>query len=234
MLRLLRKLRKGFKTACLTATLATCWQIGQAAKADTSSPNWGDEVTYKFTGTVSPSTNGLSHMFLIYGTGSSGTIDFPLGFISLGSFQANQTTSFSALGNARYNEFVWWCTAGLYGDTSSGQYIEGTNGVTLGILASEGDSWDLRSPILGGEANAFTCLLNNTPENMTIWEYVEQGWHVDEPGTTVLNTSSDLFNFSQATGNGQIEFTIEIVPEPVSIVLFGTGGMIITALRRRQ
>ncbi len=234
MLKFLRKFRKKFRTACLTAALATCWQVGQAANAEISYPSWGDEVAFKFTGTVSPSTNSLSHMFLIYGTGSSGTIDFPLGFIDLGSFEKEQVTSFSALGDAHYAEFVWWFTAGLYGDTSSGQYIPGTNGVTLGILASVGDSWDFRTPIVDAETTAFACLLNNTPENLTISDYWEQGWHIDEPAYMVLNASSDLYDFSTAVKNGQMEFTLEIIPEPVSIVLFGTGGMIVVALRRRN
>jgi hypothetical protein len=233
MLRFLRKFRKKFKTACLTAALTTCWQVGQAAKADVSPLyNWGDEVTFKLTGTVSPSTRSLSHMFLIYGTGTSGGIYFPLGFINLGSFEANKDTSFSALEDTPYGDFMWWYTAGLYGDTSSGQYIEGTNGVTLGIWASEGDSWDSRVPV--AEATAFAYLLNDTPENLPTWQDWNQGWHIDEPAYMVFNTSSDLFDFSQAAKNGQIEFKLEVVPEPISIVLFGTGGMIVVTLRRRR
>lgn len=229
MHRFLKRLRKGLKTACLTAALTTCWSVGQTAKADMSwPPGWGEEVTFKITGTVSPTTNSLSHMYLIYGTGTSGGIEFPLGFINLGSFETNQTTNFSVYENTPYGDFMWWYTAGLYGDTSSGEYIEGTNGVTLGIWAFGGESWDSQVPI--PEETAFGYLLNDTPENMSL----SYAWHIDEPYYMSFDTSSGLFDFSQATANGQMEFTLEVVPEPVSIVLFGTGGMIVVALRRRK
>jgi hypothetical protein len=231
MLKFLRKFRKKFKTACLTAALATCWQVGQAAKADTL--NWGDEVTIRFSGTVSHSTTNLSHMYLIYGTGSSGGIEFPMGFIKLPNIEAGQVTGFNVLGNTPYANFIWWYTAGLYGDTNGG-YNGSTNGVTLGIWANEGDSWQYRVPGMD-EATAFTYLLNDTPENLPAWQDWHQGWHINEfYDPPVIETAGDLYDFSTAAKNGQIELKMEVVPEPVSIILFGTGGMIIVALRRRN
>jgi hypothetical protein len=171
-------------------------------------------------------------MFLIYGTGTSGGIDFPLNIVSLGNFEAGQDTSFSVTGDAHYADFIWWYTAGLYGDTSSGQYIEGTNGVTLGIWAWEGDSWDSRVPL--AEATAFNYLLNDTPENLPPWQSWEQGWHINEFGNNGNNASGSLFNFSNASQNGEIQVNIQVVPEPAGITLFGTGAMILAALRRRS
>ena len=232
MRKLLRQLGKGFKPACLTATLATCWQVGQVAKAQTTQPNWGEEITISFTGTISPATESLSHMFLIYGTGTSGGVDSALNILNLGNFNAGQDTAFSATGNEYYADFTWWYTAALYGDTSSGQYLEGVNGVTLGIWAWEGDSWDSRFPL--AEATAFTCLLNDTPEDLPPWQDWNQGWHINQFMNGGNTASAPLFNFSNAVQNGGMQVEIQIVPEPGSIVLLWTGGMIVAARRRRS
>ena len=54
--------------------------------------------------------------------------------------------------------------------------------------------------------------------------------------TSYLETSQtiDLFNYSPASNNGQMSFQSTVVPEPISIVLFGTGGLIVVVLRRRN
>ena len=229
MRNLSRTIRMTLKPACLTATLVTCWQVGQEAKADTSLPNYfGEQIAIQFQGTVSPSTQNLSHMFLIYGTGTSSSILFPLNNVSLGNFQAGQNTSFSVVGNGYDSGCIWWYVAGLYGDTSSGQYTEGVNGVTLGIWGAEGDPWDLRVPI--PEATAFTYLLNDTPENLPPWQSWDQRWTLMglEGSATI-----PLFNFSNASLNGELQVNIEIVPEPAGILWFGTGAMVLAASRRR-
>jgi hypothetical protein len=232
MLKFLRKIRKGFRTACLTATLTTCWQIGQVVKADISPlPNWGDEVTLNFSGSVSPSTKNLSHLFLIYGTSYSG-VPYSLFTIKLGDFTAGLSTPFSVSGSALYDETLSWYTIGLYGDISSGQYIEGTNGVTLGITnVAEGDQWSWR--FFTSEEMVFTNLLNDTPQNIysNLWD---ESWHCQNGAGLNITDSSVLWNFSNASNNGQIEITSEIVPEPISIILFGGGGMIVVVFRRRN
>jgi hypothetical protein len=232
MLRLLRKLRKCFKTACLTATLATCWQIGQAAKADTSPPSWGDEVTFNFSGTVSPTVSNISHLFLIYGTGYS-SLDFGPWFIKLGDFPKNESSPFSAQMNATYGESAYWMVAGLYGDVTSGQYHEGTNGVVLGLNGiTEGDPWQYWNI---SESDAFNQLFNDAPGN-GFTPFLEGnmrngGWYGD--GWHEFTDSTNLFDFSNAANNGQLQINTEVVPEPVSIILFGAGGLIV-AIRRRN
>ncbi len=223
MLKFLRKFRKKFRTACLTATLATCWQVGEAAKADT--PNWGDDITIKFSGTVSPTVKDISHLFLVYGTGYS-FINFGPWNIKLGDFPAGQSISFSVQGPASYDSDLFWIVAGLYGDISSGRYIEGVNGVTLGLEPGstiDGWIWDWKLT----EQDAFDYLLNDSPGNAFLISAMRE-----EVGLELTNTSN-LFNFSGLTYNGQIQIQTEIVPEPVSIILFGTGGLIVTRLRRR-
>jgi hypothetical protein len=228
VLKFLRKFRKKFKTACLTAALATCWQVGQAAKADT--PNWGDEITLQFSGTISPSTHKLSHLFLIYGTGYSGLTNGPW-VVKLGDFPAGQSSSFSVQGPALYHESLFWAVAGLYGDVSGGQHIEG-NGVTLGVVGDEGDSWEWHSYWVS-EEEMFGHLINDNSAQLASDGALISWPHLERYCGLETSTTSDLFDFSQASNNGQMEMTSEIVPEPVSIILFGTGGLIVTALRRR-
>jgi hypothetical protein len=226
----LKRLRKGLKTACITAALTTCWQIGQVAKADITLPNPGDQVTIRFSGTVSPEVNDISHVYLIYGAGSSGSWS---GFqaVSLGDFPVGHSSSFSVLGTVIYDNYWIWYAAGLYGDITSGEYIEGVNGVNLGIQAAEGQPWDWVFRI--SEETAFASLLNDTPEDISS-EYWPDHEHRHEMTGLEFADSSVLFNFSNAVQNGQIEINVEVVPEPISFVLFGTGGMIAVALRRRR
>jgi hypothetical protein len=230
MRKFLKKLRKGLKTACLTVALTTCWNIGQTAKADP--PNWGDEVTIRFSGTVSPNTDDLSHLFLLYGTGYSG-VEYGFWAVKLGDFPAGQSNSFSVQGTANYHESLFWAVAGLYGDITSNQYTPGVNGVTLGTVAAEGDSWSYHSYWVS-EEETFGHLINDdvaqlsSDAGLLSWPHFE--WYCG------LETSvtADLFDFSQAGKNGQMSLQSVIVPEPVSIVLFGTGGMIVVALRHRN
>jgi hypothetical protein len=232
MRKLLRKLRRGFKPACLTATLATCWQAGQVARADTSPPNWGDPVTLSFTGTVSPATTSLSHVFLIYGTGYS-SFDSALFSLELGDFTAGQSSPFSVQGSAVYEDSAFWIVAGLYGDLSGGQLMEGVNGVTLGVLTTEGAPWsEFTYPY--DEAAAFTGLLNDAPGNIFSYCLHGDSRHNQYMSQLEFTGSSVLWNFSNASNNGQMEITSRIVPEPGSIVLFAIGGMIVAAWRRRS
>ena len=229
-----KRLRKNLQTACLAAALATSWQVGQAAKADvTPPPEWGDEVTVNFSGSISPAQNDLSHVFLLYGTGYSGLYYGPWA-VKLGDyFPAGVETDFSVSGPATYQESIFWCTAGLYGDISSGVYQEGVNGVNLGNAASEGMYWDWCIYPDVNESDVFDYLLNDTPENMTS-SLAESYLHAEYMSDLEFTGSSFLFDFSQASQNGQMQIQSEIIPEPFSIVLFGTGGMIVVALRRRN
>jgi len=224
-----KKLRKRLKTACITAVLVTSWQAGQQARADLSPPpNYGDEVTLKFSGTISPSSTDVSHLFLIYETGaSSWAYD---NIIKLGDFTSGQTTPFSVSGKGYYRSEFYWFAAGLYGDISSGQYIEGINGVVLGINAQAGDSWNTHFQD-HDENTVFNKLLNDNPSDIRYYTYSK---HYAYGSYLEISESSVLFNFSNASNNGNMQIQSEIVPEPVSIILFGTGGMIVVALRRRD
>jgi hypothetical protein len=235
VLKFLRKIRKGLRTACLTAALTTCWGIGQVAKAEiTPMYHNGDAVAFQFSGTVTPTQNNISHLFFIYGTGYS-SLEFGPWTMKLGDFPAGQSNTFSVQLNATFGESAYWIVAGLYGDISSGQYIEGTNGVVLGINDSEGSSWRWNYHLT--QQTAFSALLDDNPGGQFTFFLNEGGirhggWYGYE--WQEFTDSSILFNYSPANNNGQIQLNVEVVPEPVSIILFGGGGMIVIALRRQK
>jgi len=224
MRRFLKRLRKGIRTACLTAVLATCWQVGQPAQA------LATIVPVRFSGTVSPAENDVSHLFLIYGTGYSSIGN--IWAVKLGDFLVGQTNPFSVTVTTHDAQSLFWFVAGLYGDISSGQYTEGTNGVTAGVYATEGDLWDEHISI--NEATFFTDLLNDDSGKLASYATWRHPWHVDYLAGLEITASSPLFDFSQASNNGQISFESQIVPEPVTIVLLGTGGLFVLYRRRKE
>ena len=224
MRKILRRLRKGIKTACLTALLATCWQVGRTAPVSAAT------VTLQFSGTVSPAFNDLSHLFLIYGTGYSSwyTIDV----VKLGDFSAGQSTSFMVFADVEDEPDFRWYTAGLYGDISDGQYVEGLNGVTLGIDGAEGHSWATYFPV--PEETVFNLLLNDESGYPIPRPSSWSGWHEEWNENPEISGSSILFDFTTASNNGQISFESQIVPEPVTIVLLGAGGLFVLYRRRKE
>jgi hypothetical protein len=231
-LKFLRKIRKGFRTACLTAALTTCWQIGQVAKAEIT-PMYHEAVTFQFSGTVTPTQNNISHLFLIFGTGYS-SLEFGPWTVKLGDFPAGQSNIFSKQLNATFGESAYWVIAGLYGDISSGHYIDGVNGVVMGTISQEGDSWGwYNSP---SEADAFNQLLNDAPGNgfsyLLKGSMRHGGWY--GYGWSEFTESCVLYNFSNASPNGQIQINAQVIPEPVSIVLFGGGGIFVVAFRSQK
>lgn len=221
MRRILKQLRKGLRTACVTAALATCWNVGQTAQAE----------IVEFSGMVSPTENDISHLFLIYGTGYSQTIQ-NLDSINLGDFSAGQSTPFTVFDSIGGGREFFWFAAGLYGDISSGQYIEGVNGVTLGIDGTEGDLWS--SYFSESEEGVFSQLLNDQPGTLGITSGWWEGWNVDYDSYLEVVDMSALYDFSQASDNGQIYIESEVVPEPITILLFGSGGIFVLYSRHRK
>jgi hypothetical protein len=234
MRRFLKKLRKGLKTACLAAALATCWNVGQVAKADYG---W-DELNLKVTGTILPTENNVSNLYLLYGLNNSYVHAFYV--TNLGNFPAGVTSDFTIYMTVPYDEDLfdsddrkmYWEAVGLYGDISGGVYDEGVNGVTLGVDGAAGDSWSSHC-WWGDEWEVFNAILNYG-QDFLLWSYYFSPWYYDDFQNQYTNLSIDLFDFSTASYNGQIQFEVEVVPEPVSIFLFGTGGLIVIAMRRRK
>jgi hypothetical protein len=231
MRKFLKRLRKGIRSACLTAVLATCWGAGQTAQATLTPPNYGDAVTFQFSGTVSPTSKDIAKLFLIYNTNTSGGPYFK-GIVNLGDFKAGQTTEFSVLSSAVYDDSYAWYLVGLYGDISNGQYQQAINGITIGPKNAASDvSWEEIS--YTDEQTAFGYIYNNNPADLyfqSIWPRFNLKQNADVYNMSFSGTSN-LFNFTQAAANGQMSFNAEIVPEPVTILLFGGGG--VWALLRR-
>ena len=233
MRKFLKKLRKGLKTACLAAALTTCWNVGQIAKADYG---W-DELNLKVTGTILPTENNVSNLYLLYGLNNSYVHTFSV--ISLGDFPAGVTSDFSIYITVPYDEDLftgddrkmYWEAVGLYGDISGGVYDEGLNGVTLGVDCTVGDPWS--SHCWRDEGIVFDGILNNGQDYL-LWSYYFSPWYYDDFEDQYANLAIDLFDFSTASRNGQIQFEVQVVPEPVSIILFGIGGLTVIAMRRRK
>jgi hypothetical protein len=231
MRKFLKQLRKGLRAACVTAALATCWNVGQSV-AQAGYRN-GDEVAVQFTGTISPTVSDLSHVYLIYGTGYSGTVFSNFNVMGLGDFSGGNAGSFSVYGDAVYDEQILWFAAGLYGDLSSGQYTEGTNGVSLSASYYPGysdfDSWD--DFINVSEGIMFNYLLNNDISGLSTIKYN------DVHGYLYFDSDSDqrnMYNFSEVYENGTVAINFEIVPEPLTILLLGSGGIIVLGRKRRK
>ncbi len=100
MRKFLKQLRKGLRAACVTAALATCWNVGQSVAH--AGYDIGDPVTIQFSGSISPVENNLSHVFLIYCTGTSSWRS-AMNLVEIGDFMAGQTGIFSVTGQAVYN-----------------------------------------------------------------------------------------------------------------------------------
>ena len=229
MKRFLKKLRKGVKTACLTATLVTCWHVGQPAKASPIPP---PDTVIRFSGTVSPTVNDVSHLCLIYGTGfsASGTTE-RLG-VKLGDFPGGETTPFSVIASA-YSDgdviYRYGYALGLYGDISGGEYAEGVNGVTIGSYLSdlEGSSWD---DFFGShdEGTVFSFLLNDDYESLSST--------VSTSTFSLYTTPRDVFlyDLSEASQGGEMQIVYEIIPEPTTVLFVGAGVAGVLSFRRRR
>ncbi len=220
MRRFLKRLKKGIKSACLTAALVTCWQVGQPAPALAV-------IDLKFSGEVSPTVNDVSHLWLIYGSNYTASL-YDWQAVKLGDFTAGQTSSFTVFGEVENGFNFKWGVAGLYGDTSGGQYTEGVNGVTLGLPEiDEGETWD--SHVFTTIDTMFDYLLNDNGDDLAashfMYPYYDNDFYSD-------GTISNLFDFSTATANGDMTLEYEIVPEPITIILLGAGGIVV--LRRRR
>jgi len=232
MKRLIRRLRKGVKTACLTAVLVTCWGVGQSVKA---TPNFGDQVVVKCNGTISPTTNDLSHVYLLYATGSSGW--FGKFFVGLGNIIAGHSVPFVCNVDTEYYWDVGWAILALYGDTSGGQYDENLNGVTVTFYSPsfEGQTW---TNVFGShreEEDWFDCLFNDDISGLDT--LLCSGYYgcpnpYNSDSYLDFDDSGHLFDFSTASYNGTVDIHSEIVPEPVTVLLVGAGGIIVWRRRR--
>ncbi len=226
MRKFLKQLRKGLQTACVTAALATCWQIGQPANASATIE------TVRFSGIISPTTHDLSHVYLIYGTGYS-SIYGDLHSVKLADLMVGgQDNSFSVLADVEDETSLWGYVAALHGNVSGGQYIENTNGVALGIAATEGNSWEQSYSYSMDESTAFGHLLNDNPELLPDFYWGWDGWDWNYGNGIEINESKNLYTFSSASHAGEIHIQSEIVPEPITLLLFGSGGLVI--LRRKK
>ena len=225
MRKFLKQLRKGLRAACVTAALATCWNVGQSVAH--AGYDIGDPVTIQFSGSISPVENNLSHVFLIYCTGTSSWRS-AMNLVEIGDFMAGQTGIFSVTGQAVYNYELYCLVAGVYGDISGGEYIEGVNGVTF----SESGSW-IWSSVGVTEETMFDYLVNDNEAALMglahdqYYSY-EYFWQLEQTRTC------DLYDFSGPVANGSAQITTTIVPEPITILLFGSGGAIVLCRKRKS
>lgn len=231
MRKFLKQLQKGLRAACATAALATCWNVGQSVAQ--AGHEWGDEVTVRISGTISPSITDLSHVFLIFCTGVS-TWQSDYQAVNLGQFSAGRAEAFSVQVTAIYMEEFNWIIAGLYGDLSVGQYTEGTNGVALSANYDPAfwttDGWyDFISP---SESDVFEYLLSDNAQtvanNVTTYEYRYLTGYLE------CSETRSLYNFSNPVYNGIVQIASTVVPEPATILWLGCGGVVVFVRKKRN
>jgi hypothetical protein len=83
--------------------------------------------------------------------------------------------------------------------------------------------------ILSDDVDALTTYSHPYQYKGSCWQYEEFSY----PDKN-LTDSATLWDFSQAVNNGQIQLEAEIVPEPVTMVLFSGGWVFMVASRRKK
>ncbi len=239
MRKFFKRLRKGLQVTCISVTMITCWSAGQSAQAAISpqKSSASNQKMIHFSGLVAPTENDISHLYLLYGTAGSGSLDYGPYIVYLGeTFAEDEVTSYSAyteeIPSNYHNYSKAWMVVGLYGDISSDQYdgLGHTNGVTVSLNSSYADtSW---SHIFGlpDEETIFDSILNGETESLLAWAASVGKW----ASMSVDVDYNNMYDFSTAAYNGEIEIHADIVfvPEPLTVFLVGAGGVI--AWRRKR
>jgi len=80
----------------------------------------------------------------------------------------------------------------------------------------------------------FNYLLNNDVSNLSIEQYDSDLYGYDYADFDSINVERDLYSFSEISENGRVNISFEIVPEPMTVLLFGSGGLVVLRRRRKE
>jgi hypothetical protein len=199
------RLLHALRSACLATAVVTAWGAAPASATSVDA-----------VGTISPTVQGLTDVYLLYGTNCSGS--FCSGFaVRLPDAPAGVATPFDVpLADAGFGD-QWMIAAGVPGPTQVGAtfaapgpvgspWVFSTSEVTIAAALSAGDTATLAS------------------------------WFQSEAGAIAsvgFGSGGAIVDFSNGVANGTAFADVVVVPEPetLALVAFGSGLLL---LRRRR
>ena len=224
-------LNRNLKAACAAAAVATSWGASQQSHAATV------VIPTGISGTIAPTTHGLTHVYLFYATSSSGYDQV----FALPNAPAGQTTPFYVeTGNLPgYSES--YAIMGVYGDGLVSISLSNDNAVGFSFDdVFDGtvnyDEQSIADALVAGTPGE--RYIDGTPANLAqalAYSYgtysvvsPRTGMSAEDPGTAGM-----LISFSDGAIDGSTS-AFESIPEPSGAALLGLGGMVLLFRRRAK
>ncbi len=218
-------LNKNLKAACAATAVATCWGVGQQAQALVVIEPMG------ISGTISPTTKGLTHVYLFYASNASG---FMQNF-ALPDAPAGVTTSYF-VNAALTGSPETYTIMGVYDKTA------GLISISLGGINAIGNSFDATFDSPGfdfTEATIASALISGnlgqgndagSPAQLAqTLSFNQNGYGTFNVTTPKTGEVSTLISFSDGALDGS---AFAAVPEPGAAGLVGLGGLVLLFRRR--
>ncbi len=215
-------LNRNLKAACAAAAVATSWGASQQSHA---------AVLTGLSTSITPTTHGLTHVYLFYATSSSGYDQV----FALPDAPAGQTTSYyvdvNLTGSAES-----YVIMGVYDEVNGLVSISlgNVNAVGLSFDAVFDDSIDYNEQDIANALiadNPSVRFIDGTPKNLAnvlTFTYGTYGVIAPQTGTT-----GTLISFSDGAVDGSAS-AIEAIPEPGGAALLGIGGLVFLFRRRAK
>ena len=254
MVHLDKSIRIFIKNVCIATSFILCFSLGQTAYGSFSEfILTNEDFEFQISGTVSPATDNITHLYFVYGTGESSLEDMQ-NIVFLGEFSGGETQpfyitrQFSNNGEVTYHkdDSIWWYVAGVYGQTNNGVYDDNINGVTLAMdNLEEGKTWfeSVNGPLFDDgedystdEAVVYNKLVSHDLEVLGKYESSAPQWFKSvDSGWAINNVTIDLYSYSVAAEKSStMTITTVVIPEPLTIFLLVAGSVCITCRPRNK